>query len=49
MIITIYAFTANRARLLEKQATISNDEALACMIADRWKREGFEVKAEVEK
>lgn len=50
MTITIYAFTNDRARLLEKKATFSHDACLpdAEALADTWEKQGFIVAREVE-
>jgi hypothetical protein len=48
MSITIYAFTNDRARLLEKKATFWNDTVSPEAVADIWESEGFIVTREVE-
>tara|TARA_R110002153_G_scaffold50989_3_gene143443 strand:+ start:8568 stop:8717 length:150 start_codon:yes stop_codon:yes gene_type:complete len=48
MTFTVYAFTNNKARLLQKKATFSNDETAAELIASFWKNEGFIVTFETE-
>jgi hypothetical protein len=46
MTITIYAFTNDRARLLEKKATFYNDAFAAEAVAEIWECEGFIVTRE---
>ena len=48
MTITIYAFTNDRARLLEKKATFWNDTVSPEAVADIWESEGFIVTREGE-
>ena len=48
MTITIYAFTDDRTRLLEKKATFWNDTISPEAVADIWESEGFIVTREVD-
>jgi len=48
MTISIYAFTNDRARLLEKKAVFYNDTVSPDAVADIWESEGFIVTREVE-
>jgi len=48
MTITIYAFTDDRARLLEKKATFWNDTISPEAVFDIWESEGFIVTREVD-